>query len=159
MENVFIEAVLPHGVAAIIEGQSENKKRVLAAVKSIVQRSGGSLSPTSFAFKKVGKAWFKPHESVGVDEVMDEAIENGAEEIVMVEGQLMVHTAPELVSSIGQSLHSAFGLEVERSAILYQPIEMTMMKLDDEQAEEIQTVINSLEDIEDVQDIYVNVKQ
>ena len=156
LENVFIEAVLPHGVAAIIEGQAENKKRVLAAVKSIVQRAGGALSPTAFAFEKIGKVWFKPHETVGVDEIMDEAIEGGAEEITLDDGQLMIDTAPEMVSAIGQKLQTAFGLEVERSAILYSPKEETMTKINDEQAIEVQAVLDQLEEVEDLQDIYVN---
>lgn len=156
LDNVFIEAMLPYGVAAIMEGQTENKNRTLADVKMIVQRAGGALTPTAFSFEKKGKIWFKPHETVGVDEAMDEAIEAGAEEITMDEGQLVIDTAPELVSSVGQKLQTALGLEVERSQILYDPKEETLAKLDEDQAIEVQAVVNQLEELDDLQEVYVN---
>ena len=156
LDNVLIEAMLPHGVAAIMEGQTENKNRILADVKMIVQRSGGALTPTAFSFEKKGKVWFKQHESIGVDEAMDEAIEAGAEEINSDDGQLVVETAPELVSSVGQRLQATLGLEVERSQILYDPREETLAKLDESQASEVQLVLDQLEELDDLQEVYVN---
>lgn len=156
LDNVLIEAMLPHGVAAIMEGQTENKTRVMADVKSIVQRAGGSISPTAFSFEKKGKVWFKANDSVGVDEAMDEAIEAGAEEIMQEDGQLVIETVPEMVTSVGLKLSQALGLEVERSQIFYDPKEETLAKLDETQATDVQTVLDKLEEIDDLQEIYIN---
>jgi len=156
LDNVLIEAMLPHGVAAIMEGQTENKNRIVADVKSIVQRAGGVLTPTAFSFEKKGKIWFRPHESIGLDEAMDDAIEAGAEDITSDDGQLVVETAPALVSSVGQRLHSALGLEVEKSQILFDPKEETLAKLDETQASELQLVLDQLEDLDDLQEVYIN---
>lgn len=157
LDNVFVEAMLPHGVAAIIEAQSDNKTRVLADVKSIVQRAGGSLSPSSFCFEKKGRIWFKQHESIGVDEAMDEAIEAGAEEISQDEGQLVVDTAPDMLSLVAQKIGSSLKLEVDRSAIVYDPKQETMASLNEDQAVEIQAVLDQLDDLEhDQLEIYTN---
>lgn len=156
LDNVLIEAMLPYGVAAIMEGQTENKTRIMADVKSIVQRAGGSMSPTAFSFDKKGKVWFKQHDSIGLDEAMDEAIEAGAEEIFEEEKQLIVETSPEMVTSVAQKLQQALGLEVERSQILYEPKIETMAKLDETQEAEIQVTLDKLEDLDDLQEIYIN---
>lgn len=156
LDNVFIEAMLPHGVAAIMECQTENKNRIMADVRMIIQRAGGSLTPTAFSFEKKGKIWFRPHESIGVDEAMDEAIDAGAEEITVEDDGLVVETPPELVTSVGQRLASALGLQVERNQILYDPKEDTLVKLDSQQVSELQTVVDALEDLDDLQELYIN---
>lgn len=156
LENVFLEAMLPFGVAAIMECQTENKNRAIADVKMIVQRAGGSFTPTTFSFEKKGKIWFRPHESIGVDEAMDEAIDAGAEEISLEDGAIVVETVPESLTLVGQKLKSVLGLEIERSQILYDPKEETVVKLDEEQASELQSVLDSLEQLDDVQDVYIN---
>ncbi len=156
LENVLIEAMLPYGVAAIMEGQTDNKNRILADVKMIVQRAGGALTPTAFSFEKKGKVWFKQHECIGVDEAMDEAIEAGAEEIADDDGQLVVETAPELVLSVGHRMQSTLGLEVERSQILFDPKEETLARLDESQATALQLVLDQLEELDDVQEVYTN---
>lgn len=157
LDNVFLEAMLPYGVAAIIEAQTDNKTRVLADVKSIVQRAGGSLSPSSFCFEKKGKIWFKPHETIGVDQAMDEAIEAGAEEILQDEGQLVVDTAPEMLSAVSQKMQSSLGLEVDRRAIMYEPKQETMAQVNEEQATNIQAILDQLDDLEhDQLEIYIN---
>lgn len=156
LDNVFLEAMLPFGVAAIMECQTENKNRAIADVKMIVQRAGGSLTPTTFSFEKKGKIWFRPHESVGVDEAMDEAIDAGAEEITLEDGGIVVETAPESLTLVGQKLKSVLGLEIERSQILYDPKEETLVKLNEEQATELQSVLDQLEQLDDLQDLYIN---
>lgn len=156
LDTVIIEAMLPYNVAAIMECQTENKNRIMADVKMIVQRAGGTLTPTAFSFEKKGKIWFKPHESIGVDEAMDQAIDAGAEEITMEDDNLVVETAPELVTSVGQKLTSALGLQVERHQILYDPKEETLVNLDEQQASELQTVVDALEDLDDLQELYIN---
>lgn len=156
LDNVFLEAMLPFGVAAIMECQTENKNRIVADVKMIVQRAGGSLTPTTFSFEKKGKIWFKPHESIGVDEAMDEAIDAGAEEISAEDGGIVVETMPESLTQVSERLKSALGLVIERSQILYDPKEETLVKLDETQASELQVVLDQIEQLDDVQDLYIN---
>ncbi|KAK4916829.1 hypothetical protein LTR66_016987, partial [Elasticomyces elasticus] len=154
--SMLIEAMLPHGVAAMMEFQTENKNRVFGDVRSIVQRAGGSLSPTAFLFEKKGRVWFEPHETIGVDEAMDEAIEAGAEEIAAEEEKLVVDTTPELVTAVSQHLESSLGLKTERTEILYDPNPETQVKLDESQATDLQTVLDAIEDMDDLQELYIN---
>lgn len=156
LDPVFIEAMLPYSVAAILEGQTENKNRILADVKMIVQRSGGALTPTAFSFKKKGKICFKQHDTIGVDEAMDAAIEAGAEEIFDEQGQLVVETAPDMLSAVRQRMEAALGLEVERSHLFYDPKEDSLAELNDEQTSELQAILDQLDELDDLQEVYTN---
>lgn len=156
LDPVFIEAMLPYSVAAILEGQTENKNRVLADVKMIVQRSGGALTPTAFSFEKKGKICFKQHDTIGIDEAMDEAIEAGAEEIFEDQGQLVVETAPEMLSVVRQRMEAALGLQAERSHLFYDPKGDSLSELNDEQTTELQAVLDQLDELDDLQEVYTN---
>lgn len=156
LDSVLIEAMLPHSVAAIMEGQTENKNRILADVRMIVQRAGGALTPTSFSFEKKGKIHFKPHDVIGIDAAMDEAIEAGAEEIFEEEGSLVVETAPEMLSAVKDKMQAVLGLEVDRSQIFYDPKEDGLAELNQDQASELQAVLDQLDDLDDLQEVYIN---
>lgn len=156
LETVLIEAMLPHGVAAVIECLTENKNRVLQEVRMVVSRGGGTMAPAVFLFDKKGKIWFCPKDGVGVDEAMDDAIEAGAEEIGMEEDCIVVETAPDMVSAVATAMKAKLGLDVRRSEILYDPKEDLMVRLDDEQASKVQSVVDTLEELDDLQDLYLN---
>lgn len=156
LDTVLIEAMLPHGVAAIIECLTENKNRILQEVRMVVSRAGGTMAPAVFLFDKKGKIWFDPKDGVGVDEAMDDAIEAGAEEIGMEEDCIVVETAPDMVSAVSTAMKAKLGLEARRTEILYDPKEELIVRLNDEQASKIQSVVDTLEELDDLQELYLN---
>lgn len=149
--------MLPYGVAAVIEYQTDSKARVLQDVRSIIKRAGGSVTPTSFLFEKKGRIWFEKKAEVGVDDILDEAIEAGAVDVETEEGRLIVDTEPKDVTSLGQRLCDKFGLSLEKSEILYDPKEESIVELQEEQTTELDAIIGSIEDDPALQNVYLNV--
>ena len=94
LENVTIEAMLPHGVAAMIECQTDNKARTLTDIRYIISKAGGTATPTAFLFEKKGRISFEAQEKVGVEDALEDAIEAGALDIVAEEEKLVVETEP-----------------------------------------------------------------
>lgn len=152
-----VEALLPSSVAAIIECQTDQKARVLQDIRYIITRHGGSLTPTSYLFEKKGRIVFEKKDGTSADDVLEEAVEAGALEVeIDDEGQIIVDTEPNEVSTVAQKLTGIFGLSIESSSIIHDPKSETAVSLGDEEAQEVEKVIALLEDDPSVQDVYVN---
>jgi transcriptional/translational regulatory protein YebC/TACO1 len=156
LENVTIEAMLPHGVAALIECQTDSKNRTLADIRLIVHRAGGTITPTAFLFEKKGRISFGEQEKVGVDEALEEAIDAGALDITSEENRLVVETPPAAMMDVAQRLQDRLGLRVDKAEVVYVPNEDSMVALSDEQVGEVQTVLDSLEEDPSLQSLYIN---
>jgi transcriptional/translational regulatory protein YebC/TACO1 len=156
LENVTVECLLPHGVAAIIECQTESKTRVLKDIRLILSKNGGTVTPTAFLFEKKGRIWFQEQGELGEDEVLEEAIEAGATEVTTEEGKLVVETAPSDVSTVSERLQERFKLQVERSEIVFDPNEDTLVALSDAQSAELQGVLDLIEEEPSLQSLYIN---
>jgi transcriptional/translational regulatory protein YebC/TACO1 len=149
--------MLPYGVAALIEFQTEQKLRVLKDVRSIVGRAGGTVTPTSFLFDKKGKIWYSKQEELGVDDILDEAIEAGALEVDLEDGQIVVETEPSEITAVAQRLEESFSLKLERSEIFYDPKEETLVSLSKDEDIEIGAIVDSIEAEPTLQNLYLNV--
>ena len=156
LEDVTVEAMLPYA-AMVIQYQTDQKARLLQEIRSIIKRAGGSVTPTAFMFEKKGRIWFEKKPEVSVDDILDEAIEAGAMDVEDDEGQLVVDTDPSETTSLAQTLCDKFGLTLEKSEILYDPKEESMVKLQEEQSIELENVVSLIEDDPGLQNIYMNV--
>lgn len=156
LEDVTVEAMLPYA-AMVIQYQTDQKARVMQEIRSIIKRAGGSVTPTAFMFEKKGRIWFERKAEVSVDDILDEAIEAGATDVEEEHGQLVVDTDPTATSSVAQRLCEKFGLNVEKSEILYDPKDDSMVQVQGQQGIELDAVIDSIEDSPGLQNIYLNV--
>ena len=148
--------MLPYA-AMVIQYQTDQKARVLQEIRSIIKRAGGSVTPTAFMFEKKGRIWFERKPEVSIDHILDEAIEAGAMDVEEEHGQLVVDTDPTATTSVAQRLCEKFGLNVEKSEILYDPKEDSMVQVQGEQGIELDAVVDSIEDDPGLQNIYMNV--
>lgn len=156
LESVVIEAILPHGVAAIIECESDNKARTLQDIRLIVNKAGGTITPTAFLFERKGRIQFEEQTKVGVDDALEEAIEAGAMDLVSEDDRLVVETSPTEVSAVAERLSKSLNLSVEKSEIVYVPNEDSLVALTDEQDSELQRILESLENDNSFQNLYIN---
>lgn len=156
LESVVIEAILPHGVAAIIECESDNKARTLQDIRLIVNKAGGTITPTAFLFERKGRIQFEEQTKVGVDDALEEAIEAGAMDLVSEDDRLVVETSPTEVSAVAERLSQSLNLSVEKSEIVYVPNEDSLVALTDEQDSELQRILESLENDKSFQNLYIN---
>lgn len=152
----MIEAMLPHGVAAMMECQTDNKARTMAAIRLIVSKAGGSITPTAFMFTKQGRISFEEQDKVGMEDALEEAIEAGALDITSEENKILVETPPAEIMAVAERLQKSLGLQLEKAEVMYVPNADSMVTLSAEQAEEVQNILDSLEEEPSLQNLYIN---
>lgn len=158
LEQVTIEAMLPASVAAVIECQTDQKGRTLQDVRHTIKELGGTVTPTTYLFEKRGRIVFERRHGLNADDYLDQAIEAGAADIVVDErGRLVIFTEPAETKRAAEAFSKATGLAVEQLEMIWDPNKDTSVDLkDDEQARNIEDMLNTIREDTSVRDIYVN---
>jgi transcriptional/translational regulatory protein YebC/TACO1 len=162
LENVTLEVIMPPTVAMIIETETDNKMRTIMDLRLLVKNHGGSVTPTSYLFQKKGRIAFEKDErNLGVDEVLDEAIEAGAEDVESDEdGTIVVWVEPNKTMSAAEALQKSLNLKVESSDILWDPNEDTKVPLESEAAvKALSEFLDAVQENPQVQGVYANAAQ
>lgn len=161
LEQVTVEAILPHSVAAVIECLTDQKARVLQDVRHAIKDAGGTVTPTTYLFEKKGRIIFEKKDGMDPDDYIDQAIEAGATDIMADEqGRLLVFTEPSETKSVGEALGKVIGLAIEELDIIWDPNQDTLVDLkDEEQVSEIEDILNTLREESSLRDIYLNTAQ
>lgn len=154
-DEVRYEGYAPGGVAVIVEALTDNRNRTAGEVRSYFTKAGGSLAETgavSFMFDHVGVIEFEA-KAASEDQMLEAAIEAGADDVVLSEDGHEITTSLEMVRDVAQALETKFG-EPRKVSIVWKP--QNTIGVDDEAGEKILRLINSLEDNDDVQNVYAN---
>ena len=155
LEELVYEGYGPGGVAILIETLTDNKNRTVADVRHGFSKFGGNLGTSgsvSYLFEKTGSISFGP----GSDEekVLEISLEAGADDVlVQDDGSLDVMTSPENFGSVKDALAKA-GLVPVGSEVAM--VASTEVDLDYETAEKLLRLVDHLEDLDDVQNVYSN---
>ena len=156
-EEIVYEGYGPSGVAVIVNASTDNKNRAAAEVRHIFDKSGGSLGTTgcvSYMFDKKGIIIIsKDGTNLSEDDLMLFAIELGAENFESGEDYYEITTLPLDFSVVRE------GLEKEGLTFVEAEIEMvpqTYVKLEEPVAERMERLIEQLEDLDDVIEVYHN---
>lgn len=158
LEFVSMEAVLPASVAIIIEGQTDNKIRTLADLRLMIKELGGQLGTVGYMFEKKGRVILQNKEGVSADEVLEPAIEAGAEDVQELDdGRVVLFTDPTTTKSIGETVATAMEMEISESEIIYVAKEDTMVPLDDvEVTEKLSSFVDRVQERSEIQGLYLN---
>ena len=154
VEELTYEGYGPGGVAVLVEVMTDNRNRTVAAVRHAFSKYGGKLGTdgsVAYLFTKQGVVSL-----LGADEeaVMDLAIEAGAEDIESEdEGVISVVTTPEGFSDVVDALKRG-GFDPEHAEVALVPT--TTNPCDEETAAKVLRLIDALEDVDDVQNVYCN---
>ncbi|KAE8164248.1 transcriptional regulator TACO1-like protein [Aspergillus tamarii] len=161
LEQVTIEAILPHSVAAVIECQTDQKARILQDLRYAIRDAGGTVTPTTYLFEKKGRIIFEKKDGLNPDDYLDQAIEAGAMDITAdEEGRLIVFTEPTETKSVGEALTKSSQLTIEELEIIWDPNQDTLVELtEDEHMREIEDILSTLREESSVRDIYLNTTQ
>lgn len=144
----------PGGIAVLVDCLSDNKNRTVSEVRHAFTKHGGNLGTdgsVAYLFSNQGEILIAEGQSE--DQVMEIAIDAGASDVTVDEGQIEVITPVEAYHSVLNALTDA-GMEVEHSHLTMRA--QTMIALDDETAESLLKLIDMLEDLDDVQEVYSN---
>jgi YebC/PmpR family DNA-binding regulatory protein len=157
-EEVRYEGYGPAGVALIVEALTNNRNRTAGEVRSIFAKHGGNLGESnsvSFMFDRVGE--FRFPLSVGsADEVLEKAIDAGADDVVSGEGAEGVHEiygAQENFNSVREALEKSLG-QPSVAKLSWRP--KTTSPVEGETVQTLLDLIAALEDNDDVQNVYAN---
>jgi len=131
-------------------------------LRNVLKFHGGSVTPTAYLFQKKGRIAFEADDrKLGVDDVLDEAIEAGAEDVEADDsGSIVVWTEPSMTTSAIDTLGKSLNLKVESSDIIWDPNEDTMCPLEEgNAAQRLRDAIEALQDNSAVQGVYTNAAQ
>ncbi|NEL79389.1 MAG: YebC/PmpR family DNA-binding transcriptional regulator, partial [Xanthomonas perforans] len=158
-EEVRYEGYAPGGVAVIVDCLTDNRVRAVADVRHAFSKCGGNMGTdgsVAFMFKRLGVLSF----AAGTDEdtLTDAAIEAGADDVVVYpeDGAIDVLTAPDAFAQVKQALTAA-GLEPAHAEITFRA--ENDIAVDGDTAVQVRKLLDMLEDLDDVQDVYSNVDQ
>jgi len=152
--EMMYEGYAPGGVAILVDVATDNKNRTIAEVRHIISKGGGNMGePGSVAwmFDKRGVLSFDPAKYTE-DQIMEVALEAGADDVVAEEDTLEVRVAPENYSAVEKAFEDA-GIAVESSELTMLPKNLT--PVDASTARKVMNLMENLEDNEDVQNVYV----
>ncbi|WP_439604827.1 YebC/PmpR family DNA-binding transcriptional regulator [Shinella sp.] len=154
-EEVRYEGYGPGGIAVIVEALTDNRNRTASSVRSTFSKAGGALGETgsvSFSFDRVGEITYKL--SVGdADAVMEAAIEAGAEDVTTDEDGHTIICGFEDIGDVSKALEDKLG-EAETVKAIWKA--QNTVPVDEEKAQSLMKLIDTLEDDDDVQNVYSN---
>ena len=156
IETTF-EGYAPHGIAVFAECLTDNNNRTVASIRSAFNKYGGNLGTNgslSFLFERKGIFTIK-NEGLSLEEVELEMIDAGAEDFEVDEDTITITCAKEDFGSVSRKLHE-LGIEPEESGLKRIPNDTK--KLDVESAKKVLKFIETLEDDDDIQNVYHNLE-
>lgn len=158
LETMKFEAILAPSVAFIIDVETDNKLRALQDVGVVLRKNKARTTATEYFFSRRGRIVFSKHDTVSLDEMMDNAIELGAEDLENDDdGNAIVWTEPAQTMKLAQGLAKDLGLEVLSSDIIWFPNEETRATVDSAaDTKALAEFVQSLTEMPEVRAIYSN---
>ena len=156
-EEIVYEGYGPNGVAILIECATDNPTRTVANIRLYFSRGNGSLGKTGsldFIFERVGVFHISP-EGINLEELEFELIDFGAQEVSLEEDGIYVYTPFTSFGGMQKALEekkvNIISAELDR-------IPSSFVEVTEEQRKEIQNLIDKIEEDDDVQNVYQNMK-
>src|SRR3954454_12509402 len=154
-DEVRYEGYGPGGVAVIVEALTDNRNRTASEVRAAFAKSGGALGETNsvnFMFDRVGEIVY-PASATSADDMLEAAIEAGAGDVVSDADLHVVISAPEDFNSVRDEIETRFG-PAESARLAWRPLNSAV--IDEETATSLFKLIETLEDSDDVQNVFAN---
>ena len=156
-EEMIYEGYGTNGVAVIVEASTDNKNRTAADVRHVFDKAGGNLGTSgcvSYLFSKKGVIVIdKTTSPLSEDELMMTALEAGAEDFSADDEVYEITTDPSDFSSVREKLEEQ-GFEFLEAEVRMVPT--TTVELDEKSAEKMQRLLDNLDDLDDVLNVYHN---
>jgi YebC/PmpR family DNA-binding regulatory protein len=154
-EEFTYEGYGPGGAAVLVEVMTDNKNRTVAEIRHIFSKHGGNLGENgcvSWIFEKKGSILLDKN-AVNEDELMELALEAGAQDVREEENELEIITDPASFEGVKNAIDQRKVIYIEAKISL---IPQTTVKLEEGKAEQMLKLMEKLEDYDDVQNVYAN---
>ncbi|AUS95219.1 YebC/PmpR family DNA-binding transcriptional regulator [Clostridium thermosuccinogenes] len=159
-EEITYEGYGPGGVAVIVETATDNRNRTAGDLRHYFDKFGGNLGQTgcvSFLFNKKGVILIEKTEKTDEDTLMMEALDAGAEDFSVEDEYYEILTDPNDFSAVREALEKK-GYEFMDASVQMVPVTTTKLE-DPKQIEFMDKLIEALEDLDDVQNVWHNWEQ
>jgi YebC/PmpR family DNA-binding regulatory protein len=154
-EEIRYEGYGIGGAAVMVDCLTDNRTRTVAEVRHAFSKHGGNLGTdgsVAFLFKHCGQILFAP--GLSEDAVMEAALEAGADDVLVNEdSSIEVLTGPASLAQVRQAM-AAGGLQPELAEVTMRP--ETQAELQGEDGQKMQKLLDALESLDDVQEVYTN---
>ncbi|HEY7991406.1 MAG TPA: YebC/PmpR family DNA-binding transcriptional regulator [Stellaceae bacterium] len=154
-EEVRYEGYGPGGIAVIVEALTDNRNRTASEVRAAFSKAGGNLGETnsvSFMFDRVGEIVY-PSAAATPDRMFEAGVEAGAENVESDDDGHRVICQPDDLNAVRDALEKDFG-PASSAKLVWKP--KTQTAVDGDSAESLITLLETLEDNDDVQNVYAN---
>jgi YebC/PmpR family DNA-binding regulatory protein len=154
-DEIRYEGYGPGGAAVIVEVLTDNRNRTASDVRSIFSKNGGNLAETgavSFMFDHVGAVEFNT-QVASADAMLEAAIEAGADDVISSESGHEIYASQDKFRDVAKALEARFG-EPRKAALVWKP--QNTVPVDDENGEKLLKLIDTLNEHDDVQNVYAN---
>ena len=154
-DEVRYEGYGPGGVAVIVEALTDNRNRTASDVRAAFTKASGALGETnsvSCMFDRVGEIVY-PASAASADDMLEAAIEAGANDVESGDDAHAVLSSVEDFNEVRDALEQRFG-EAQSAKLMWRP--KTSSPIDEETAQSLFKLLDTLEDSDDVQNVYAN---
>ena len=155
-ESMTYEGYAPGGVAVMAQVLSDNRNRTVGELRSVFSRNGGSLAESNavaWLFQQKGVILVPRDGAPDEDAVLEAALEAGAEDMQNDETCYEIRTAPGDLEAVKKSLEAA-GVAYDSAEVTMLP--QTRVTLTENEAQQVLRLMDALEELEDVQQVYAN---
>jgi YebC/PmpR family DNA-binding regulatory protein len=154
-EETRYEGYGPGGVAVIVEVLTDNRNRTAGEVRAAFTKSGGNLAETgavSFMFDHLGVIEYDAKVASG-DAIFEGALEAGADDVVSSDNGHEIYVTQDRFGAVAKALEAKFG-EPRKASLVWRP--QNTVAVDDEQGEKLLRLLDTLNEHDDVQNVYAN---
>ena len=156
-ESIMYEGYAPHGVAVMVETVTDNRNRTVSDLRHAFSKAGGNmaeLGAVGWQFERIAYFSF-PSSMMNFDKAFELGIEAGANDVVEDEGHIEITAPVESFKVIADALHKA-KVQPEEAGLRMSPRQE--IELNAEDTVQVLKTLESIEDLDDVQNVYSNLK-
>jgi YebC/PmpR family DNA-binding regulatory protein len=155
LSEVMYEGYAPNGVALLVKVLTDNKNRTIAEIRRVITRQGGTMADAgavAWQFDRKGYIAIAP-DGIDSDTIFEVAVEAGADDVVFGDDMIEVYAELDSFRAVRQALEDA-GITFETAELSMIP--KTTMQLGEKETLQVMGIIDALEDLDDVQQVYSN---
>ena len=154
-EQITYEGYAPHGVAVLVEAVTDNRNRTVSDLRHAFSKSGGNMAePGAVGWQFERVAYFSfPSSMMNFDKAFELGIEAGANDVVEDDGSIEITAPVEAFKVIADALHKA---KVQPEEANLRMLPKQEMELNTEDTMQVLRALDSIEDLDDVQNVFAN---
>lgn len=155
LQETIYEGFMPGGAAVMIEAVTDNKQRTVAEVKNVLEKNGGTMGnqgSVAYLFQRVGEIAASGKDKSS-DELLEIALNINSNDYLEEEGDVIFYVDPGSLAAAKKTLEEG-GMSVASAELVFKPL--TVAEVSDENRNKISSLIEKLEDLGDVQNVFTN---